>query len=61
MCAGKFACGDDRQHHRTNRALITFSQTDLLPGLRAVGVLDVFSPRSAAIASLVRETARDDR
>jgi hypothetical protein len=33
----------------------------LLPGLRAVGVLDVFAPRSATIAALVEEDADGTR
>jgi hypothetical protein len=33
----------------------------LLPGLRAVGVLDVFAPRSATITALVEEDTNSTR
>lgn len=40
-----------------NRAAIEAQLRALAPGLRAVGVLDVFVPRSAEVAALLAESA----
>lgn len=52
---------EDLPQEAGEREAVLAELRDLLPGLRAVGVLDGFSPRSAAIAALVEETAREDR
>jgi len=50
---------DDLPEDSPERAAILAQLRTLLPGLRAVGVLDVFAPRSPTIAALVQEDAAE--